>query len=106
MAARPSFKSLRRQLISLSPARSVCPAFAIDNQPADKKLKHQRLIRVKEPRTKNNGDIDIIPAPGRIFGAAAQKPEELISQGLRYQVPEQIVIIDFWTKIRRDKYGR
>lgn len=46
-----------------------------------------------------------MPSEGRFIGVK-HSPEEIISQGLRYQVPEQIVILDFWTKIKRDRYGQ
>jgi hypothetical protein len=78
-------------------------------QVRDKKLKHQKTIRIKSRNMHNNGDIDILPSRERFTGPATSsliKPEEVISQGLRYQVPEQIVILDFWSKIRRDKYGQ
>jgi hypothetical protein len=45
-----------------------------------------------------------VPLEGR-FKGVKHSPEEIISQGLRYQVPEQVVILDFWTKVRRDRYG-
>lgn len=68
-------------------------------------MKHQKLIKVKEPHTRNNGDIEIVPIEGR-FTNVKHAPEEIVSQGLRYQVPEQVVIADFWTKLRRDRYGQ
>lgn len=67
-------------------------------------LKTQKLIKVKEPHSRNNGDIEIIPSEGRFTGIK-HAPEEIIAQGLRYQVPEQVVILDFWTKVKRDRYG-
>lgn len=55
--------------------------------------------------TRNNGDIEIVPQEGR-FTSVKHAPEEIVSQGLRYQVPEQVVIVDFWTKVKRDRYGQ
>jgi hypothetical protein len=68
-------------------------------------LKHQKVIKVKDPQTRNNGDIEIIPMEGRFTGNK-HPSDEIISQGLRYQVPEQIVILDFWSKLQRDRYGK
>ncbi|KAK9896650.1 hypothetical protein P389DRAFT_82470 [Cystobasidium minutum MCA 4210] len=86
--------------------RFMCPAHADEAVPHRRKaLKHQKLIKVKEPHTRNNGDIEIVPIEGR-FTNVKHAPEEIVSQGLRYQVPEQVVIADFWTKLRRDRYGQ
>lgn len=77
----------------------------LNKQPHRRKaLKTQKLIKIKEPHTRNNGDIEIVPLEGRFTGVK-HSPEEIISQGLRYQVPEQVVILDFWTKVKRDRYG-
>lgn len=74
-------------------------------QPQRRKvLKNQKVIKVKDAHTHNNGDIEIVPMEGR-FKGVKHSPEEIISQGLRYQVPEQVVILDFWTKVKRDRYG-
>lgn len=59
---------------------------------------------MKDAHSHNNGDIEIVPSEGR-FKGVKHSPEEIISQGLRYQVPEQVVILDFWTKVKRDRYG-
>lgn len=74
------------------------------HQPPNKKLKHQKLIKVKDAKTRNNGDIDIVPLD--THNPIKHSPEEVISQGLRYQVPEQLVILDFWSKVQRDRYGQ
>ena len=74
------------------------------HQPSRKALKNPKIVKVSRQRTQNNGDIDIIPSK-RASTANSHLPEELISQGIRYQVPEQIVILDFWSRVKRDKYG-
>ncbi|KAL7005794.1 hypothetical protein EMMF5_004710 [Cystobasidiomycetes sp. EMM_F5] len=84
--------------------RWMCPIHADKAIPPSKKLKHAKVVRVKDRSSANNGDIEILPAPGR-FTNVKHVPEELISQGLRYQVPEQIVIMDFWSRLQRDRYG-
>lgn len=83
----------------------MCPIHADKAIPPSKKLKHAKVVRVKDRSSANNGDIEILPAPGR-FTNVKHVPEELISQGLRYQVPEQIVIMDFWSRLQRDRYGQ
>lgn len=74
------------------------------SQPPRKSLKNPKIVKVSKQKTQNNGDIDIIPSK-RITTNSVHVPEELISQGIRYQVPEQIVILDFWSRVKRDKYG-
>jgi hypothetical protein len=75
-----------------------------DIQGLSKPLKAQKTVRVKDPQMSNNGDIDIIPSDRHRSGKIASS--ELISQGIRYQIPEQIVILDFWSKVRRNRYGQ
>lgn len=67
-------------------------------QPKKRIPKHTSIVDVKEPRTGNNGDIIIIPRQ-------VSRPldddryEEMTVNRVRYQVPEETVILDFWGRI-------
>lgn len=54
-------------------------------------------MMVTEPNIPNDGDIDVLVNSQRRI--KAKKVEEIAINRVRYQVPENIIILDFWSKI-------
>lgn len=54
-------------------------------------------ITVTKPQTPNDGDIDVLLTPQK--RVKAKKVEEISINRVRYQVPENIIILDFWAKL-------
>jgi hypothetical protein len=57
---------------------------------------------VTEEMTANNGDVEVLPK--------ARKPsppvdyDEINLNGLRYQLPEEILVLDFWGRLHGQRY--
>lgn len=67
-------------------------------QSKPRKLKPDRSIKVSDRNVANNGNVTILPRP------QPERPEpywhEQLHRGIRYQVPEDTLILDFWAKVR------
>ncbi|KAH9946375.1 uncharacterized protein BXZ73DRAFT_37826 [Epithele typhae] len=63
-------------------------------------------IDITKPRQKNNGNIEIIQAetapPTGVVPPKVNVDEVLIN-GRRYRVPERIITLDFWDKVKRNR---
>ena len=46
----------------------------------------------------NNGNITVLPRPA--VTRAEPEWEEIMFNGVRYQVPEETLVLDFWAKVR------
>lgn len=73
-------------------------------QPKKRVPKNTTLIDVSQPAVPNNGDIVVIPrkeARGAAGGTLEdERYEELTVNRIRYQVPEETVILDFWGRLQ------
>lgn len=49
----------------------------------------------------NNGNIEIIPADSRADISKKMNIDEVHINGRRYRIPERVVVLDFWDKLRR-----
>lgn len=61
--------------------------------------KHSNLIPVDSLDTPNNGHIDVLLTPQD--RTKAKRIEEISINRVRYQVPENIIILDFWAKLAK-----
>ncbi|CEQ39932.1 SPOSA6832_01477 [Sporobolomyces salmonicolor] len=79
----------------------IIPVFAPPDrstslQPKKRIPKATTTINVEERNTPNNGDILVLPRKER---QPAEEYEEMTVNRIRYQVPEQNIILDFWGKV-------
>ena len=49
---------------------------------------------------RNNGNIEIINTPATLKGDEKMSVDEIVINGRRYRVPERVIILDFWGKLR------
>lgn len=68
------------------------------SQPKKRLPKQSVLARVDKPNMANNGDIDVIPRLELRRGS--RHVEEITHNRLRFQVPEEIITLDFWAKVK------
>lgn len=80
-----------------STVKWMCPLHAAKAAPSRRFPKESVTAQVTEPHTANNGDIDVIVSSQRRI--KPKNVEELVINRVRYQVPENIIILDFWSKI-------
>jgi hypothetical protein len=70
-------------------------------QPCRQASKESTIIPIDTPNTPNNGDIDVVVTP--LNRTKAKPVEEIIINRVKYQVPENIIILDFWAKLSKDQ---
>lgn len=62
-------------------------------------------IEIDKPNQFNNGNIEVIqsqtPAANEIKPVAV---DEVFINGRRYRVPERVITLDFWNKVRRQRH--
>ncbi|KAH7927720.1 hypothetical protein BV22DRAFT_1006394 [Leucogyrophana mollusca] len=82
----------------------MCPSHA-DHvlQPKRRIPKQDAPIDITKPRQFNNGNIDIIH-PQAASVAEKLVLDEVLINGRRYRVPERVIMLDFWSKISKDRY--
>jgi hypothetical protein len=61
--------------------------------------KNQVVLTQTERNMPNNGLIDVLPSKGKGKKEVAPDYDETVVNGVRYQVPEETIILDFWDKI-------
>lgn len=86
-------------LLSLVGSQSlVLKTFTCPLQPKTRLPKQTTTVVVEQPALPNNGDIIIVPrrAPPRPI----DEFEEITVNRIRYQVPEETIILDFWGRIQ------
>lgn len=76
-------------------------------QPKKRVPRASSTVNIEERGVPNNGDIIVLPPPER---APPEEYEEMTVNRIRYQVPEQNIILDFWGKVvppsRRGELGK
>jgi len=85
----------------LSFDRSLCSilivfCFFFLSQPKKRVPRQTTVVNIEERGIPNNGDIIVQPPPER---PPPEEYEEMTVNRIRYQVPEQNIILDFWGKI-------
>lgn len=76
-----------------------------DHRQAKQRVPKQQEVVVVEERGKpNNGDIDVIPRSET--PPPEMEYEEVVVSGIRYQVPEDTIILDFFDKTRGGRRRR
>lgn len=60
-------------------------------------------IDVTEPRQRNNGNIEVINSEFSSRSEEKMSIDELLINGRRYRVPERIIVVDFWNKVRQQE---
>ncbi|MBW0517096.1 hypothetical protein O181_056811 [Austropuccinia psidii MF-1] len=75
----------------------VCPLHVEKAAPNRRLPKESVFIPINQLNIPNNGDIQVIPTPSKHI--KAKNVEEISINRVRYQVPENIVILDFWSKV-------
>ncbi|KNZ44075.1 hypothetical protein VP01_952g7 [Puccinia sorghi] len=88
-------------LVSLPPFPSkwVCPLHMDKTLSCRQLSKESTIIPIETLHTPNNGDIDVVLTPQN--RTKAKQVEEIIINRVKYQVPENIIILDFWAKLGR-----
>lgn len=69
-------------------------------QPINRRQNPQPAVSVKERNIPNNGTITIRSRPA--ITHAEPTWDEVLQNGIRYQVPEETLILDFWGKVRNE----
>ncbi|ORY56458.1 hypothetical protein BCR35DRAFT_309871 [Leucosporidium creatinivorum] len=76
----------------------MCPLHSDHILPKKRLPKTTNVVVVNEPRVANNGDIIVVPRqPVRALDD--DRYEEMTVSRIRYQVPEDTVILDFWGRL-------
>jgi hypothetical protein len=67
-----------------------------------RKTKPASTVHIKDRNEPNNGTIAIVPRlpPPK---HAMPRYDEIVYRNIRYQVPEETLILDFWAKVRGGK---
>ncbi|PLW47329.1 hypothetical protein PCASD_02604 [Puccinia coronata f. sp. avenae] len=79
-------------------AKWVCPLHMDKTLPCGQAPKESTtMVPIDTLHTPNDGNIDVIVTP--LNRTKAKQVEEIIINRVKYQVPENIVILDFWAKL-------
>jgi len=78
----------------------MCPLHSDIVVPRKRQPKQTQLVNVDRPYHPNNGDIVVVP---RQEPQLQQEVDEMTVNRVRYQVPEQHIILDFWGRITGHK---
>ncbi|KAI5476507.1 hypothetical protein MNV49_007686 [Pseudohyphozyma bogoriensis] len=82
----------------------MCPVHSDQILPKKRVPKHTTTITVQEPHTPNNGDVVIVPR--REVPRLMDDYEEVTVNRIRYQVPEETIILDFWGRVQETAKAR
>ncbi|GAA5904944.1 Rco1p [Sporobolomyces salmoneus] len=74
----------------------MCPVHSEHVLPKKRVPRQTTVVNIEERGIPNNGDIIVQPPPER---APPEEYEEMTVNRIRYQVPEQNIILDFWGKL-------
>ncbi|GAA6027027.1 hypothetical protein JCM8097_006051 [Rhodosporidiobolus ruineniae] len=74
----------------------MCPLHSDHVVPKKRSVKSLQMIPLNRRDEPNNGDIVILPAKEKVSN---DEVEELVVNRVRYQVPEQHIILDFWGRV-------
>ncbi|GAA5978476.1 hypothetical protein JCM10908_004370 [Rhodotorula pacifica] len=78
----------------------MCPLHADHLVPRKRQTKSTTTQTIERPYRPNNGDIIILPHQE---AAAGGEVEEMTVNRVRYQLPEQTVVLDFWNRVTGQK---
>lgn len=78
----------------------MCPLHADPLIPRRRQTKAITTQTVERPYRPNNGDIIVLPHQE---AAAGGEVEEMTVNRVRYQLPEQTVVLDFWNRVTGQK---
>ncbi|GAA5894114.1 hypothetical protein JCM8208_002351 [Rhodotorula glutinis] len=78
----------------------MCPLHSDVVIPRKRQPKQTQLVNVDRPYHPNNGDIVVVPRPEPQL---QQDVDEMTVNRVRYQVPEQHIILDFWGRVTGSK---
>lgn len=80
----------------------MCPAHVQHVAPKRRIPKHLPPVTdIVSMNCINNGNIEIIPADSRTDISKKMNIDEVHINGRRYRIPERVVVLDFWDKLRR-----
>ncbi|GAA6061611.1 hypothetical protein JCM10212_000919 [Sporobolomyces blumeae] len=74
----------------------MCPLHSEHVIPKKRTPRNMTMITLDERGAPNNGDVVVLPEPER---GPPEEYEEMTVNRIRYQVPEQNIILDFWGKV-------
>ncbi|KAK4053749.1 hypothetical protein OIV83_001405 [Microbotryomycetes sp. JL201] len=77
----------------------MCPVHSDHVLPKKRIPKATTVVPVHEPRQRNNGDIMVVSRPNRILDD--ERYEEMLVNRIRFQVPEDVIVLDFWKKAHK-----
>ncbi|KAH9461987.1 hypothetical protein Pst134EB_005903 [Puccinia striiformis f. sp. tritici] len=80
-----------------TPSNWVCPLHMDRTLPCRQVSNESGIIPISTLNTPNHGDIDVSVTPRN--RAKAKQVEEIIFNRVKYQVPENLIILDFWAKL-------
>ncbi|GAA6052778.1 hypothetical protein JCM3770_003544 [Rhodotorula araucariae] len=78
----------------------MCPLHSDAIVPRKRQPKQMQLVTVDRPYRPNNGDIVVVP---RKEEPQQHDVDEMTVNRVRYQVPEQHIILDFWGRVTGKK---
>ncbi|KAF8626184.1 hypothetical protein AX15_005068 [Amanita polypyramis BW_CC] len=88
----------------------MCPNHAEQVVPTKRRIPKQNAapIEIIELNQFNNGNVEIIypEAVSSIQNAAKIPADEVLINGRRYRVPEKVILLDFWSKLRKNTVQR
>lgn len=58
-------------------------------------------VDIRETNQFNNGNIEVMVSDESRHSAESISVDEVLINGRKYRVPERIIILDFWNKLRR-----
>ncbi|GAA94870.1 glycoside hydrolase family 26 protein [Mixia osmundae IAM 14324] len=80
--------------------RWMCPTHPAHVQAKRKRARNTPVVAISKPGQRNNGDIDIVPGRFSRYFDQEVDYDRMNVNGVRYQVPEDAIILDFWTKAK------
>ncbi|KAK4058928.1 hypothetical protein OIO90_000374 [Microbotryomycetes sp. JL221] len=77
----------------------MCPLHSDHVMPRKRIPKATTIVPVQEARQRNNGDIVVVSRPSRVLDD--DRYEETLVNRVRFQIPEDIIVLDFWKKAQK-----
>ncbi|KAH8117160.1 hypothetical protein DFH11DRAFT_1573457 [Phellopilus nigrolimitatus] len=58
-------------------------------------------IEIDDPNQSNNGNIEILNSEVSALSQERMSVDEVLINGRRYRIPERVVVLDFWNKLKQ-----
>ena len=60
-------------------------------------------IDITDTNQRNNGNIEVVNSDTSIRSEEKMPVDEVLINGRKYRVPERIVVLDFWGKVKHQR---